>query len=202
MRTLTGIINLANISGARRAWVVAAVLLLCIALSAMGLHAQGYGTISGSISDPSGAVVAGATVNATQTLTGNVMATTTGKDGRYVFPTLLPAPYSITVGAQGFETYKQSGIVLQADQALTVNVVLKIGSATQTVSISADAPQVDTTTGTLSQVIDQDRVVDLPLNGRSAATLITLVAGVVDATNEGNGADQGNGKTFSANNAV
>jgi hypothetical protein len=202
MRTLTGIINLANISGARRAWVVAAVLLLCIALSAMGLHAQGYGTISGSISDPSGAVVAGATVNATQTLTGNVMATTAGKDGRYVFPTLFPAPYSITVGAQGFETYKQSGIVLQADQALTVNVVLKIGSATQTVSISADAPQVDTTTGTLSQVIDQDRVVDLPLNGRSAATLITLVAGVVDATNEGNGADQGNGKTFSANNAV
>jgi hypothetical protein len=59
-------------------------------------------------------------------------------------------------------------------------------------------PQVDTTSGTLSQVIDQSRVVDLPLNGRNAAQLITLVAGVVDATNEGNGVNQGNGKTFPA----
>ena len=59
-------------------------------------------------------------------------------------------------------------------------------------------PQVDTTSGTLSQVIDERRVVDLPLNGRNAATLITLVAGVGDATNEGNGVNQGNGKTFPA----
>jgi len=57
---------------------------------------------------------------------------------------------------------------------------------------------VDTTTGTLSQVIDQQRVVDLPLNGRNAASLITLVAGVVDASTQGNGVDQGNGKTFPA----
>src|ERR1035438_5479643 len=63
---------------------------------------------------------------------------------------------------------------------------------------SAEVPQVDTTTGTLSQVIDGHRVVDLPLNGRNAATLITLVAGVVDATNQGNGVNQGNGKTFPA----
>lgn len=75
---------------------------------------------------------------------------------------------------------------------------MKVGTASQTVSVSGDAPQVDTTTGTLSQVIDQSRVVDLPLNGRNAASLITLVAGVVDATNEGNGANQGSGKTFPA----
>jgi hypothetical protein len=166
--------------------------------SAATLHAQGYGTISGTVADPSGALISSATVTATQTLSGTVMTAVTGKDGRYVFPTLLPAPYEVSVSAAGFELYKQTGIVLQADQALTVNIKLKIGASSLTVSVSADAPQVDTTTGTLSQVIDEDRVVDLPLNGRNAAGLITLVAGVTDSTNEGNGVNQGNGKTFPA----
>jgi hypothetical protein len=168
-----------------------------VGFSSATLHAQGYGTISGTVSDPSGAVVSDATVIATQTLNGSVMTTVSGKDGRYVFPTLLPAPYSLQVSAAGFELYRQTGIVLEADQALTISMTLKIGASSLTVSVSADAPQVDTTTGTLSQVIDQASVSDLPLNGRAAATLITLVAGVVDATNEGNGVNQGSGKTFS-----
>jgi hypothetical protein len=168
-----------------------------ICLTAIGLHAQGYGTISGTISDPSGAVVTGATVTAADVHTGTVMTTTSGKDGRYVFPTLLPAGYTVSVNAAGFELYNQKGIILEADQALTVNITLKVGTQSQTVSVSADAAQVDTTTGTLSQVIDHAAVGDLPLNGRAAATLITLVAGVVDATNEGNGVNQGSGKTFS-----
>ena len=104
----------------------------------------------------------------------------------------------LSVTAKGFRNYTQTDIVLLADQSLTVNFKLVIGSSAETVSIIGDAPQVDTSTGTLSQVIDQDRVVDLPLNGRNAAQLITLVAGVVDAHNEGNGVDQGKGKTFPA----
>ena len=176
-----------------------AIMILCFGLFAASLHAQGYGTISGLVTDPTGAAVTGASVVATQVQSGAVMATTTGKDGRFVFPTLLPAGYSLAVTAAGFELYVQKGIVLQADQALTVNIPMKIGAQTATVSVSADAPQVDTTTGTLSQVIDQQRVEDIPLNGRATATLITLVAGVVDATNEGNGVNQGNGKTFSVN---
>jgi hypothetical protein len=136
-------------------------------------------------------------VIATEVQTGNATNTTSGKDGRFVFPTLLPSGYSLSVTAAGFELYSQKGILLEADQALTINIVLKIGSQTQVVSVSADAPQVDTTTGTLSQVINQDSLNDMALNGRAAATLITLVAGVVDATNEGNGVNQGSGKTFS-----
>jgi hypothetical protein len=167
------------------------------AIAPARLHAQGYGTISGTVSDPSGALISSATVTATQTLTGTVTKTKSGGDGNYVFPTLLPSKYSISVSAAGFENYTQTGIVLEADQALSVNIHLKVGSQTQTVSVSADAQQVDTTTGTLSQVIDQASVGDLPLNGRAAATLVTLVAGVVDATNEGNGVNQGSGKTFS-----
>ena len=178
---------------------IAAILLLCAAFSAAGLHAQGYGTISGTVTDPSGAVVTAATVSALQTQSGLVTTTVTDKSGHYVFPTLLPAPYAISVSAASFETYKQAGIVLEPDQALTVNITLKVGAQTQTVSVTAEAVQVDTTTGTLSQDIDRASVQDLPLNGRAAAVLVTLVAGVVDATNEGNGVNQGNGKTFSVN---
>jgi hypothetical protein len=135
-------------------------------------------------------------VSATQTLTGAATAVKSGADGSYVFPALLPSNYSITVSAKGFESFSQTGIVLEADQSVTVNVKLKVGSSAETITVTADAPQVDTTTGTLSQVIDESRVVDLPLNGRNPAALITLVAGVADATNEGNGTNQGNGKTF------
>lgn len=109
----------------------------------------------------------------------------------------MPAPYTLSVSAAGFELYRQTGIVLEADQALTVNISLRVGAQTQTVSVTAAAPQVDITTGTLSQDINRVSVQDLPLNGRAAATLITLVAGVTDATNEGNGVNQGSGKTFS-----
>jgi Carboxypeptidase regulatory-like domain len=151
------------------------------------------------VSDPTGAAIPGAAVTALQTESGTETKAVTGKDGRYVFPTLLPAPYTVSVLAPGFEAYRQTGVVLEADQALTVNVALKIGVESATVEVTSQAPQVDTTTGTLSQVIDQAAVEEIPLNGRAAATLITLIAGVVDATNEGNGVNQGNGKTFSVN---
>jgi len=170
--------------------------LMLVALCATSAVAQGFGSISGTVTDPTGAVIAQATVTAIQTSTGRETTTVSGKDGNYVFPTLLPSGYSLKVTANGFQTYTQSGIVLQANQSLSVHVALAVGSGSETVSVSADAPQVDTTTGTLSQVIDESRMVDMPLNGRNAADLIKLVAGVADASNEGNGANQGNGKTF------
>jgi hypothetical protein len=176
---------------------IVAIVCLCLSFSAPSLHAQGYGTISGTVTDPSGAVVTGATVVALEVQTGATTTTDTGRDGRFVFPTLLPSGYTLSVTAAGFESYAQKGIVLEADQALTLNIGMKVGAQTQTVSVSADAPQVDVTTGTLSQVIDQASVNDMPLNGRAAASLVTLIAGVVDATNEGNGVNQGSGKTFS-----
>ena len=179
------------------AWL-ALVAFLLIACATARLNAQGFASISGVVTDSSGAVIPSAQVTATQTQTGTTSMVKSSGDGTFVFPALLPSKYSITVSAAGFQNYSRTGIVLQANQAITVNVTLTVGAATQTVSVSGDAPQVDTTTGTLSQVIDQNRVVDLPLNGRNAASLITLVAGVVDATNEGNGVNQGNGKTFPA----
>ena len=182
-----------------RTGLCACMLVTLLAVLNSGrLMAQGYGSIVGTVIDPTGAAIAGATVTATQTSTGRQTVVKSGQTGAFVFPTLAPTAYSVSIGSPGFETYDQAGIVLQADQTVTVNAKLAVGAATQTVEVTSAVPQVDTTTGTLSQVIDQERVVDLPLNGRNAAALITLVAGVSDATNEGNGVNQGNGKTFPA----
>jgi hypothetical protein len=177
--------------------VLCALTLVLLVLSTQSL-AQGYGSIAGTVADPTGAVVASATVTVTQTDTGRKTVVTSGPNGAFVFPALAPTDYMLTVAAKGFQNYMQSGVVLQADQSLTVRVRLELGAATQTIQVTTEVPQIDTTSGTLSQVIDESRVVDLPLNGRNAAQLVTLVAGVIDATNEGNGVNQGNGKTFPA----
>jgi hypothetical protein len=173
-------------------------LALTVIVFPVHMKAQGYGSVVGTVTDATGAAVPGASVTATQTDTGRQTKVTTGGAGNFVFPTLPPAEYSLKVESKGFQAYQQKGLVLQADQSLTVNAKLSVGADTETVEVTTTPPQVDTTSGTLSQVIDQERVVDLPLNGRNAAALITLVAGVSDATNEGNGANQGNGKTFPA----
>jgi Carboxypeptidase regulatory-like domain len=175
---------------------VVAALLIC--LNPGRLLAQGYGSILGTVADATGAAVSGATVTVTQVDTGRLTKVVSGQQGAFLFPSLSPSGYSVSVTAKGFESYEQKGIVLQANQSQTVNVKLAVGATTETVEVTAQVPQVDTTDGTLSQVIGQERVVDLPLNGRNAAALVTLVAGVVDATNEGNGVNQGNGKTFPA----
>lgn len=176
----------------------AVVAMLFMAFSASGLYGQGYGTISGTVTDQSGGALVSATVKAVQTQTGRETVVTSGRAGEFVFPALPPSVYSLTVSAPGFQTYAQANIVLQADQKLTANVRLQVGSTTETITVTGELPQVDTTSGTLSKVIDERRVVDLPLNGRNAATLIMLVAGVGDAANQGNGVNQGNGKTFPA----
>lgn len=174
------------------------VLLAAMFLWAIGwpAYAQGFGSIVGTVTDSTGAVVPNTQVTATATQTGAQTTVLTNGLGQYTFPSLLPTEYALSVRAVGFERYTQSGITLQANQTATVLIKLQVGVATDTVEVTGDAPQVDTTTGTLSQVVDQARVVDLPLNGRNAASLVTLVAGVVAAP--GNGLDQGATKTFPA----
>lgn len=173
-------------------------LLLLIAILALAgapvLRAQGFGVISGTITDSTGAAIPSASVVATQSQTGTKTVVTSNVDGIFTFPSLPPTEYSIAVTANGFQKYAQTGVVLQANQSVTINVHLQIGSSTETIEVTSDAPQVDTTTGTLSQVIDTQRVNDLPLNGRNVAQLTTLVAGIVLAPS--NGADEGATKTF------
>ena len=175
---------------------VRSIIVTCVALFGVAqlASAQGLGAISGTVVDPTGAAVPSASVVLTRVKTGETITVQTHTDGLYVFPSMSPADYKLVVTAQGFKTYEQGGVTLLADQSLTLNVTLEVGSEQVTVNVEASAPQVNTTTGTLSQVIGQQQVNELPLNGRNAASLTTLVAGVSIAPNAQ--ADQGATKTF------
>lgn len=158
--------------------------------------AQGLSTVVGTVTDPSGGLVPGAKVTIVQQTTGLTRTFTTDAQGEYVFPSLRPSKYTLTVEAPGFNGYRQTDIELLADQSATVNIKLELGAASQTVSVVESTPQVDTYTPTLKEVVDQRRIVELPLNGRNAAELTTLVPGVSVDVGPGNDADQGSTKTF------
>ncbi len=172
---------------------LAAVGLVCVSVPGR-LSAQGFGSINGTVTDASGAVVTGAEVTATQVATGISSKTTTSGGGTFVFPTLSPSVYNISSTRGGFEMYTQTGVELRADAAVTVNITLRPGKSSETVTVTAETAQVDVTTGTLSQVIGTSQVSDLPLNGRNASSLTEEVAGVTFAP--AGQADQGNTKTF------
>jgi Carboxypeptidase regulatory-like domain/TonB dependent receptor len=172
------------------------LLFFALLLGPWYARAQGLGSIVGRVLDPNGAAVASARVTATHEGTGFSRSGTTDADGLYVIPSLEPATYNVSAEAPGFSTLRQSGIVLLADQSLTVNLSLKLGATTEMVTVLGNALQVDTSTSTLKQVIEQERISELPLNGRNAAQLTLLVPGAVNSPN--GGADQGATKTFPA----
>jgi Carboxypeptidase regulatory-like domain len=159
-----------------------------------GLSAQGFGNINGMVTDATGAVVPGAEVTITQVGTGMKLKTTTAGEGNYAFPTVAPSVYNVTATHAGFQSFTSNGVQVRADAAVTVNITLKPGSTSETVTVSADTAQIDVTTGTLQQVIGSTQVNELPLNGRNAAQLTEEVAGITIAPPAQ--ADQGNTKTF------
>ncbi len=158
------------------------------------LHAQGLGTLVGTVSDPSGATIPAATVKITDEGTSLTREATTNAQGYYVFPSLRPSTYTVSVDASGFAPSVRKGVVLQADESATVNITLSVQQSSQTITVEAPPPQVNTTTSTMSEVVDTRRIVDLPLNGRNAASLALITAGTVLAP--ASGVDQGNTKTF------
>src|SRR6266481_1106766 len=141
----------------------ATTLLLCMLFGCAALWAQSQ--IQGTVKDSSGAAVPGATVKATQTDTGAVRNVTSAADGGYILSNLPTGPYRIEVGKQGFSTYVQTGIVLQVDSSPTVDIALKVGAVTEQVQVEANATLVETRNSGVGQVIDNRRVVELPLNG-------------------------------------
>jgi hypothetical protein len=171
--------------------LIALILLLGVSQFAFS---QGFGTIVGTVADPSNASVANAKVTITEIETGTSREVSTNATGQFVVPGLRPTTYTITVDASGFNKYTQSNIGLAADQSQTVNITLTVGQATQAVTVEATAIQADTYTSTLKEVVDSQRMVDLPLNGRNAANLTTMVPGAMLTPN--GGADQGQTKTF------
>ncbi|HVH86533.1 MAG TPA: TonB-dependent receptor, partial [Terriglobales bacterium] len=169
------------------------VYFLLFAFSSL-CFGQGLGSIVGTVTDPTGSVVPGAQVRATETSTGLSRATVTDAQGYFVLSALRPSDYTIAIEARGFRTANLKALTLLADQTLTANARLELGSATEIIDVTGNATQVDTTTSTIKQVVETQRITDLPLNGRNAAELSLQVAGVVNSAN--GGADQGVTKTF------
>ncbi len=147
------------------------------------MYAQSTGSIVGTVTDPKGAAISNCQVTVTEVATGLTRTAACGPNGYYVVPSLRPTIYRVTVVAPGFATLTRESITLQANQPLTVDAKLSVGSTSQHVTVSTAAVQVNTTTATLSQVIGGTRILELPLNGRNAADLITLVSGSVTAPN-------------------
>jgi len=148
------------------------------------LRAEGQspnGNINGLVLDPTSRVIAGAEIIAVNDLTGIQFTSKTNDEGVYVLPNLPPGPYRLQVSKVGFKTIIKPDIVLNVQDALSINFTLPIGALLETVTVKGGAPLVNTENAAVSTVIDQNFVENLPMNGRSFQTLIELTPGVVVA---------------------
>jgi hypothetical protein len=139
---------------------------------------QGRGTILGTVSDASGAAVAGAIVKVTNIQTNFTLETATTGDGLYQAPNLAVGEYTVTVEKQGFRKVVRSGLQLQVDQRAQVDVTLEVGQLADSIEVQGEAPLVDTSNTSIGKVVDQKRVSELPLNGRNALALTLLTPSV------------------------
>jgi hypothetical protein len=162
-------------------------VLRLLGISALGLFltSSAFAQIStaqlaGKVSDESGAVLPGATVTVTQTDTGAERTVVTDGEGAYLVSNLAPGPYRLEVMLQGFRTYVQTGIVLQVAATPTINVSLGLGELEETVTVEAAAPLVDVRSAGVSEVVESERIVELPLQGRDVTALLVLAGASVN----------------------
>lgn len=156
-------------------------LLLCLAAVTISTPPARSQTaqITGRVTDASGAVVPGATVRVTSVASGAVREVTTNVDGYYTVPLLLPGEYKVTVEHRGFKPVTRAGIVLQVDQRAELNFTLEVGTLAETIEVRADVARLNTIEASQGQVIENRRIVELPLNGRTYTDLALLSAGAV-----------------------
>ncbi len=154
------------------------------------------GTLTGSVTDPAGAIVPDAQVSITNKGTGQTVQTATNSEGTYTAPGLASATYDITVTKTGFATVNEKDIFLGPTVTRTVNITLAVGQVSQQVTVEASAVQVQTTSSEVSNSVAQQQVETLPLNGRNYQSLSALMPGVV---NLGQGSAQGQGGFATSN---
>src|SRR5215472_13370805 len=155
-------------------------LMLTLCVIPIPLTAQTTsGSIVGTITDPSGGVIAGATVTITNTDTAIAVSTTTDNAGNYVVTPLQVGRYSVTAGAAGFKKSVRSDITVNVQDRIRVDLALEVGAVTDTVEVQAATPLLQTDTSYLGQVVESQRIVDLPLNGRFFTRLAVLTAGTL-----------------------
>jgi len=158
------------------------LFLMALLTSSNVIGQQITGSIRGTVSDPSGAIVRAATVTAKQIETGLTRVAITDRQGEYVLVELPIGHYQLEVQAKGFQKYLQQGISLDVNQTATVGIHLNLGSETQQVEVSANAALVQSTVSSLGQAVMEHEILDLPLDGRNFSQLGLLQPGVVPLT--------------------
>jgi carboxypeptidase family protein len=157
--------------------VAIAALMLLVASGVV--RAQATAQLSGRVTDESGAVLPGVTITVTHTDTGATRTVVTDDQGVYLFTNLPTGPYRLEAMLSGFRTYVQTGIVLQVAGAPVINAVLAVGSLEETLSVEAAAPLVDVRSAGISDVVENARITELPLQGRQVTDLIVLAGSAV-----------------------
>jgi hypothetical protein len=162
------------------------LLLPALALTAGAFGQASFtGAILGHVTDPTASAVTEATVTITNLATNEVHRAKTDAVGNYFVPNLKPGEYSVAVEAAGFKKFVQDRVPLQIDQRARVDAALVLGSTTEVIEVTSAAPVLQTETGAVGQVVDNRKIVGLPLNGRGAFSLIGLVPGVADGVAAG-----------------
>ncbi len=155
------------------------------------------GTITGTISDASGARVPGVEVAAKHIATNLTYQGTSSSDGTFVIPSLPVGAFEVSATVAGFKTFQRTGIVLEVSQRLRLDIVLEIGTAAETVTVSGQVSRVSTEESTLGTVVERQRIEELPLNGRHVFNLVKLVAGVQPRSNSTDGFAEISNQAFS-----
>ena len=148
-------------------------LFVALLLIAVPAGAQTLGTITGDVKDSSGALIPGATVTATNTGTNAARESVSNDSGAYSFPALPPGPYVVKAELQGFRTVTQA-VQLQIEATVRVNFTMEIGTLSEATEVTGVAPLITTENATVGTVIENRRIVELPLNGRNFLSLIAL----------------------------
>lgn len=169
----------------RKLHCLPALLLFVLGSWSPMLAQSATSQVSGIVSDASGAVVPDAQVQIRNTDTNAVRTSVSNEKGEYTFPSLEIGSYQLQVKKEGFSSYVQTGIVLQVNTNPSIMVTLQVGSISQEIDIQANAAMVETQSPAVSQVINPQQIVDLPLNGRQATDLIALSGGAVNTNGTG-----------------
>lgn len=156
-----------------------AAWILVSGLTRSTLLAQATGAIAGIVADDQGAVMPGVTIEVTNVATNLVRAATTDKDGHYTVLQLAPGRYQVKATLPGFKVAVRDGVTVTVESTARVDLSMSVGGIQEAVTVTADAPLVETRSATLGTVVDQEKVVELPLNGRNFTQLGTLMPGVV-----------------------
>jgi hypothetical protein len=158
-------------------------LSLCVARPARAQTVQGV--ITGTVFDPSGAVLPGATVTIINEGTSVSQSTTTDRDGSYRFPLVPPGTYTVQVKATGFAEYLRKNVTVDPSQAVSLDVTLEVGKATQTVEVTSQAPLVQTSTSDLAHTVNNVTITSMPLIGRNVYDLAFAAPQVTQGMNFG-----------------